>query len=96
MLVEYSAVFPEPYPSQTRHLLPNQDYGAFKSIDLQDPKIEVVEMEVVNEMGMILILILLLLLLLLLLIMIRGEGYSALSGCCCSRNGGDRCIWILV
>lgn len=51
VLVEYSAVFPKPYPSQTRHLLPNQDYGAFKSIDLQDPKIEVAEIEVVNEAG---------------------------------------------
>lgn len=51
VLVEYSAVFPKPYPSQTRHLLPNQDYGAFKSIDLQNPKIEVAEIEVVNEAG---------------------------------------------
>ena len=57
--MEYSAVFPKPYPSQTRHLLPNQDYGAFKSIDLQDPKIEVVDMEVVNEMGMFLIFLIL-------------------------------------
>lgn len=41
VLVEYSVVLPEPYESQTRYLLPNQDYGAFKSIELSNPKIDV-------------------------------------------------------
>lgn len=52
MLVEYSVELPSPYPSQKRYLLPNQDYGAFKSIDLHDPKIEVVEIDVLGDQGM--------------------------------------------
>lgn len=52
MLVEYSVELPSPYPSQKRSLLPNQDYGAFKSIDLHDPKIEVVEIDVLGDQGM--------------------------------------------
>lgn len=52
MFVEYSVALPAPYPSQKRYLLPNQDYGAFKSISLEDPKIEVVDIMVVSDVGM--------------------------------------------
>ena len=40
IVVEYSISLPQPYQSQTRYLLPNQDYGAFKSITLSNPNIE--------------------------------------------------------
>lgn len=53
VFVEYSVALPAPYPSKKRYLLPNQDYGAFKSIHLEDPKIEVVDIEVLNGIGMI-------------------------------------------
>lgn len=36
---------PEPYPSQKRYLLPNQDYGGFKAIHLENPEIQVVQLE---------------------------------------------------
>lgn len=39
------------FPSQKRYLLPNQDYGAFKSIALVDPKIEVTAVEPVSDSG---------------------------------------------
>ena len=45
VIVEYSIDLPQPYQSQTRYLLPNQDYGAFKSIELFNPKIEWSDME---------------------------------------------------
>lgn len=51
MFVQYTAEFPAPFPSQKRYLLPNQDYGAFKSINLVNPKIEVTSIEVVSEKG---------------------------------------------
>ena len=49
--MQYTAEFPAPLPSQKRYLLPNQDYGAFKSINLVNPKIEVTSIEVVSEKG---------------------------------------------
>lgn len=45
VLIEYSIDLPKPYASQTRYLLPNQDYGAFKSIELSNPKIEITRIE---------------------------------------------------
>lgn len=51
MLVEYAVELPAPFPSQKRYLLPNQDYGAFKSIALVDPKIEVKTIEPVSDSG---------------------------------------------
>ena len=47
--MEYAVELPAPFPSQKRYLLPNQDYGAFKSIVLVDPKIEVTAVEPVSD-----------------------------------------------
>ena len=49
--MQYAVELPAPYPSQKRYLLPNQDYGAFKSIHLVNPKIEIESIEVVSERG---------------------------------------------
>lgn len=49
--MEYAVELPAPFPSQKRYLLPNQDYGAFKSIALVDPKIEVKAVEPVSDSG---------------------------------------------
>ena len=51
MFVQYAVELPAPYPSQKRYLLPNQDYGAFKSIHLVNPKIEIESIEEVSERG---------------------------------------------
>ena len=49
--MQYEVELPAPFPSQKRYLLPNQDYSAFKSIGLVDPKIEVRSIDVVNDRG---------------------------------------------
>ena len=49
MLVEYTVQLPEPYPSQKRYLLPNQDYGAFNAIQLENPEIEVVQIDIPKD-----------------------------------------------
>ena len=49
--MEYAVELPTPFPSQKRYLLPNQDYGAFKSIRLIDPRIEVKAIEPVSDSG---------------------------------------------
>lgn len=49
MLVEYAVELPDPYPSQKRYLLPNQDYGAFNAIQLENPEIQVVQLEIPTD-----------------------------------------------